>query len=85
MMTKNGKIKVGDPVMLLDAGGLGVESLKSGDKGWANSITAVPGDKTYVFYMPEDSKTTYVLDIDRLKFDEDRAQLELDKDTIHKD
>lgn len=77
-------INTGDPVVVVDGEGLAAWDIKTGDKGWANSVTSVPGDGNYVFYMPENSKNIMVIGADRLKFDEERAQMELDPDTIYK-
>lgn len=79
------EIKTGSPVVLTDASGLEDFDLHDGQKGWVNSIAAIPGDKTYVFFMPVVSKTMTVVDIGRVEFDEERAGLELNENTIHKD
>lgn len=78
------KIKTGSPVILKDASGLKDFGHFDGQLGWANSITTVPGDKSYVFFMPEDSKEMTVVDLDRLEYDESRDGLELDSNTIYK-
>lgn len=79
-------IETGDPVILVDAMGLEDTGLTNGTVGWANGITTVPGNGTYVFFMREDSKQVFVLGIDRLKLDEEAkaAGLELNQDTIAK-
>lgn len=82
----SGKIETGSPVILKDASGLKDFGHFDGQLGWANSITTVPGDKTYVFFMAVDTKAMTVIDIDRLVLDEERAAagLELDSTTIYK-
>lgn len=79
-------IETGDPVILVDASGLEETGLTNNTVGWANSVTTVPGNGTYVFFMREDSKQVFVLGIDRLVLDEDAkaAGLELNQDTIAK-
>lgn len=76
-------LSVGDPVKITSKD-LGEYGLKKGDKGWVNSITTIPGEGTFVFYMPEDSKAVFVVSDKSVKFDKSRANLVLDKDTIHK-
>ena len=79
-------ISTGDPVKLLDAAGLEDTGLTSGSLGWANSVTTVPGDQTYVFFMPKDGKETFVIGASRLEVDEEAkaAGVELSPDTIAK-
>jgi len=79
-------IETGDPVKLVDASGLQEAGLTKGQLGWANSITTIPGNGTYVFFMPKDGKQTYVIGAERLEVDEEAkaAGLELSPDTIHK-
>lgn len=79
-------MKVGDPIILLDASGLEEAGLYDGMKGWANSISIIPGDKTYVFFMPHDAKEMYVVDGKRVEVDREAkaAGLELTEATIHK-
>ena len=79
-------IKTGDPLILLDASGLEGHGLHNGMKGWANSISIIPGDKTYVFFMPHDAKEMYVVDSKRVEVDGEAkaAGLELTEATIHK-
>ena len=80
------KIKVGDPVILLDSTGFEGQGLYDGMKGWANSITTLPDGKTYVFFMPNDGKEMYVTTADRVAVDEEAkaAGLELNEQTIAK-
>ena len=80
------KIKTGDPLILLDASGLEGHGLHNGMKGWANSISIIPVDKTYVFFMPHDAKEMYVVDSKRVEVDGEAkaAGLELTEATIHK-
>ena len=77
-------IKTGDPVVLADAEGLEEYGLEVGTKGWANSVTSVPGNGTYVFFMAEDDKEMYALSVSRLEVDEEAkaAGLELNEHTI---
>ena len=78
------KIETGDPVVLVDVTSLEEYDLKVGTKGWANSVTSVPGEGTYVFFMPEDDKEMFVLSADRLEVDAEAkaAGLELNQETI---
>ena len=78
------KIETGDPVVLVDVTSLEEYDLKVGTKGWANSVTSVPGEGTYVFFMPEDDKEMFVLSAGRLEVDAEAkaAGLELNQDTI---
>ena len=78
-------IETGDPVVLTDNTGL--PELDINTKGWANSVTTIPGDGTYIFFMPEDSKQMYVVGASRLTLDEEAkaAGVELSPDTIHKE
>lgn len=76
-------IKTGDPVEVVSED-LTDFGINKGDKGWANSVTIIPGEGTYVFYMPEEEKQFYVVKAESLKFDESRDGLELNKDTIYK-
>ena len=78
------EIKVGDPVILTDSSGFEDSELEVGCKGWANSITTIQGEGTFVFFMPEDGKQTYVTYLDRVEYDEEREGLELNAETIHK-
>lgn len=77
-------LEVGSPVEVVNALGLEQYGVKTGDKGWVNSLVHVPDEGSYIMYMPEDSKGILVMNSDRVKFDEGRANLVLDKDTIHK-
>ena len=77
-------IKTGDPVEVVSDRLTEYDILK-GDKGWANSVTTVPGEGTYVFYMPEDRKEIFVVSDSSLKYDDSREGLELNKDTIFKE
>jgi len=78
------KIETGDPVVLVDETDLGEMDLDKGQKGWANSVTTIPGNGTYVFFMPEDDKEMFVLSADRLEVDAEAkaAGLELNEHTI---
>lgn len=78
------KIKTGDPVIITNGAGLEEHGIKKGDKGWANSVTTIPGDGTYVFYLPEDRKEVFVMKSDRMKYDKSRDGLELSEKTISK-
>jgi len=84
-MTLTGSIKTGDPIILKDITGFEDTNLKVGTKGWANSVTTIPGDTTYVFFMPEDGKEMYVTQEYKVEYDSSRAGLELNEDTIHKE
>jgi hypothetical protein len=77
-------IKTGDPVVLIDNTSLEEYDLKVGTKGWANSVTSVPGNGTYIFFMPEGDKEMYVLSASRLEVDEGAkaAGLELNEHTL---
>lgn len=77
-------IKTGDPVEVV-TDHLTDYNIYKGDKGWANSVTTVPGEGTYVFYMPEDRKEIFVVVDSSLKYDASREGLELNKDTIFKE
>ena len=80
------KIKTGDPLILLDASGLEEHGLYDGMKGWANSISIIPEDKTYIFFMAHDAKEMVVIDSKRVEVDSEAkaAGLELTEATIHK-
>ena len=78
------KVKVGDPIILTDNSGFEDSGLEVGTKGWANSVTTIPGEGTYVFFMPEDSKGMYVTQLSKVEYDESRAGLQLDENTIYK-
>ena len=80
-------IKTGSPVILTDNSGFEDSGLEVGCKGWANSITHVPGQEggDFVFFMPEDGKEMYVTFLDRVEYDSSRDGLELNENTIHKD
>lgn len=77
-------IKTGDPVEVVSEE-LTDYGLHKGDKGWANSVTIVPDEGTYVFYMPEDRKEIFVVSDSSLKFDKSREGLELNQETIPKE
>lgn len=77
-------VNTGDPLVLTNADGLESYGLKTGDKGWANSVTTVPGHGTYVFFMGDETKTTHVIEAHRVSLDDDRVGLELDQSTIYK-
>lgn len=77
-------IKTGDPVEVV-SDRLTEYDIHKGDKGWANSVTTVPGEGTFVFYMPEDRKEIFVVSDSSLKYDDSREGLELNKDTIFKE
>jgi hypothetical protein len=79
-------IETGDPVVVVNAKGLEDCGISVGDKGWANSVATIPGDKTYIFFMPADGKEMYVVESDRLEVDEEAKSigLELNQDTIAK-
>lgn len=78
------KIETGDPVVLVDDDSLEEYDLKVGTKGWANSVTSVPGNGHYVFFIPRGSKEMFVLSADRLEVDAEAkaAGLELNEHTI---
>jgi len=78
------KIETGDPVVLVDDTGLGEMELEKGQKGWANSVTTIPGNGTYVFFMPSGSKEMFVLSDKRLEVDAEAkaAGLELNEHTL---
>ena len=78
------KIETGDPVVLVDDASLEEYNLKVGTKGWANSVTSVPGNGSYVFFMPEGDKEMFVLSADRLEVDAEAkaAGLELNEHTL---
>lgn len=80
------KIETGDPVVLVDDTGLGEMELEKGQKGWANSVTTIPGNGTYVFFMPEDSKEMFVIGAKRLKVDKEAKErgVTLDQYTLPK-
>lgn len=79
-------MEIGDPIVLLDTTGFEDTDLKVGDKGWVNSIAHIPGDTAYVFFMPVDSKQTYVTQIEKVEVDEEAkaAGLVLNESTIAK-
>lgn len=79
-------LETGDPVVLQNAKGLEAFGLQVGDLGWVNSIAVVPGDKTYVFFMPKDDKKSYIIEASRVEVDEQAkaAGIKLDETTIHK-
>jgi len=79
-------IETGDPVKLVDASGLQEAGLTKGQLGWANSIATIPGDGTYVFFMPKDGKQMFVIQADRLEVDEEAkaAGITLNEQTIAK-
>lgn len=79
------KIKVGDPIVLTDASGFEDSGLEVGTKGWANSVTTIPGEGSFVFFMPEDGKEQYVTFLDRVEYDSSRDGLELSESTIYKE
>lgn len=81
----SGSIKTGSPIILVDASGFEDSGLENGAKGWANSITTIPGEGSFVFFMPEDGKEQYVTFLDRVEYDSSRDGLELDEKTIHKE
>ena len=80
------KIETGDPVILTDASGLQEAGLTKGQLGWANSVTLIPGDGTYVFFMPKDGKQMFAIQADRLEVDEEAkaAGVTLNEHTIAK-
>ena len=79
-------IKTGDPVVLISTEGLGAFPLSLGQKGWANSITHVHGEGSYIFFMPSDGKEMFVISLDRVELDEEAkaAGLTLDEKTIYR-
>lgn len=79
-------VQTGDPVILVDAEGLEEYGVKAGDKGWANSVTTIPGEGSYVFFMPEDKKEMLAISSLRLEVDEEAKAkgIELDEKTISK-
>jgi len=83
-MVEKAKIKVGDPIILIDSTGFEGQGLYDGMKGWANSVATV--DQTYVFFMPQDGKEMYVTPASRVEVDEEAkaAGLELNENTIAK-
>ena len=80
------QIETGDPVVLKNADGLESHGLNKGDLGWVNSIAVIPGDRTYIFFMPKDSKRSYIIEASRVEVDEEAksAGIKLDETTIHK-
>lgn len=81
------EIKTGDPVILKDSTGLKEFGLFDGQKGWANAVTTIAGEGTYIFFMPLDDKHMHVVGADRLELDEEAkaAGLKLDENTIYKE
>ena len=67
------KVKVGDPIILIDSTGFEGQGLYDGMKGWANSVATV--DQTYVFFMPQDGKEMYVTPASRVEVDEEDVSL----------
>ncbi len=78
-------VKVGDPIILVDNAGF-EDTLEKGMLGWANSVTHVPGDGAYVFFMPREGKEMYVTQAYKVEVDEEAeaAGITLNEHTIAK-
>lgn len=68
------KIENGSPVILKDSEGLEEHGLKKGTKGYANSVIELPGEGTFVFFMPETERQSYVINLERLEIDKERLE-----------
>lgn len=67
-------ISVGDPVILNNASKLKKYGLHKGMTGMCNSISIMPGDKEYIWFMPDGIRQSYVIELDRCILDEERLQ-----------
>ncbi len=67
-------INVGDPVILKDASKLKKYGLSKDMKGYCNSISIIPGEGEYIWFMPDGIKQSYVITLDRCILDEERLQ-----------
>ena len=74
MTTPLGKIKTGDPVILVDAKGLGKHGLRKNMKGFANSVVTLGDDGKFGFFMPDNMREVFVIEINRLVLDEERLK-----------
>jgi hypothetical protein len=68
------EIKIGDPIILDDAKGLGKYGLRRGMKGTANVIVNVD-DKDIVGFMGVHNMKIYYIALDRVVLDEEAAAL----------
>ncbi len=68
------EIKIGDPIILDDAKGLGKYGLRRGMKGSANTLVNVDGQDLVAFMSVNDMKIFYI-DRSRVVLDEEAAKL----------
>ena len=68
------EIKIGDPIILDDAKGLGKYGLRRGMKGSANTLVNVDGQDLVAFMSVNDMKIFYI-DRSRVVLDEEAAAL----------
>lgn len=67
------ELKIGMPVVLEDAKGLGDQRLWKGQEGMANSLMNVKG-VDYVYFMPDNTTRMYAIQERRVKINEDKIE-----------
>lgn len=70
MTTHLGNIKVGDPVILIDAKDLGSYGFVKNIKGTCNALINVEGRKL-LYFQPSYAKEVYVIDAERCILDQE--------------
>ncbi len=68
-------IQNGSPLILKDAGDMKKKhGFEDGMKGFANAVIDLGSEGTFVFFMPDGIRKSYVLNINRFEFDQERAE-----------
>lgn len=69
------KIENGSPLILVEAGEMKKKhGLEDGTKGFANAVIDLGSEGTFVFFMPDGVRKSYVLNVNRFEFDQERAE-----------
>lgn len=88
MTTKNlgnYELRIGDPVILENAKGLGEYGLRKGMKGVVNSIINLEGQKLIYFY-PDNLQEIFVTERSRFAIDEERmVQMQAEEEESQSD
>lgn len=68
------KIEAGSPVILEDARDMESHGLKNGMQGFANSVVDLGHEGEFVFFMPDGVRKSFVMNVNRFKFDQERYE-----------
>ncbi len=68
------EIKNGSPVILHNARDMKKYGLKDGMKGFVNAVVDLGQEGIFAFFMPDDEKKSFVINVERLEFDQERYE-----------